>query len=643
MSMKKNSFVKFFSLILCLCFALFSFAGCTGGKSGGGDDESGEPSLLSGVKVLTRPENYDFDKALGEYSTNYYNILSKNVLLGLYKLYGSANLSGNSKNEILGENENQKTSYNGLENRAYMFDSTRYTITNVSSTESSGQLVEQVVTLDTSAKWNWSIKFDAANSKPYFFNSEKYVDDDGILSQTNGNLVTITFDYSKLIYWKDIGWTNVFSENNLKDYFSSYYSDEYEPLEDPLEVDYFYSPFYPKEGESSFNNYFQDALEYAIYMISLGYTVDDDADYFDFEIGYDNATGLVSGMTVGGWETGKISVSDQTNGALKRAKEKYKAQTNFVGLKDKNIEEIAKFVKKVVIGDNALAKNVVNTGSVTINRDYDKVVSNIVEYACAQAPIGKDKDGNKITLGKNFLTSKITDYAGDYFGISLGENEDGEYDDSNLFENIDAAEYQSIVFFPQAEDVGKKLTDIWLIFEYYDLEAGSTKVIDKENGITINIGVRYFNSQSNEVVKLVEKQIKVGYGKNGETEDGPLTELMFSNNDEPGVDAAFSQTITVNTEFDNNVGDGVINALENGEGDNDLKKSIAISGLSNAKDYFKLNDSSSYGQYGTLNEEAFVGVCDFVEMYFDIVKDKDSTNKSYAFKFAATIIFEDVD
>ena len=442
--------------------------------------------------------------------------------------------------------------------------------------------------------------------------------------------------------WKTAGWTKVFENSETHpDYASSYYGDK-KLIEDSTETDYFYSPFYAESGTQ--NNYFQDALEYAIYLISLGYTVEDDADYFDFSISYDNATGLVSGMTVGGWETNKISVSHKTNGALKRAKEKYDAQTNFVGLKDTNIAEITKFVKKIVIGDNALAKDVVNIGSVTINRDYENVVSNIVTYACTQAPIGRDKEGHKITLGDNFLTSKITDYVGDYFGINLEVDEDGEYDDSNLFGNIDAAEYQSIVLFPQAEDVGKKLTDVWIVFEYFELEEGSTRVIDQENGITMNVGIRYFNNETGEIVELAATQITVGYGKNGETEDEPITMICFGE-DDYGSDVQFEESVTVNTQFDNNVGDGAINALENGTFDGDgiieFKKSMSISGLGDAKDYFKLNDSSSYGQYGTLNEEMFAGVCDFVEIYFDIVKDKNNTNKSYAFKVGTMIVFED--
>ena len=87
-----------------MCLALFSFAGCT---FGGRDDvniEEGDdfdieeenpadvdPMVLDGVKVLTRPENYDFDDAIGEYSENYFNIYSSYLLNYLYNVYNQLN------------------------------------------------------------------------------------------------------------------------------------------------------------------------------------------------------------------------------------------------------------------------------------------------------------------------------------------------------------------------------------------------------------------------------------------------------------------------------------------------------------------------------------------------------------------------
>ena len=135
---------------------------------------------------------------------------------------------------------------------------------------------------------------------------------------------------------------------------------------------------------------------------------------------------------------------------------------------------------------------------------------------------------------------------------------------------------------------------------------------------------------------MAAKQITVAYGKNGETGDVPLTMICFGEGDT--ADVQFENSVVLNTGFNNNIGDGVINALENGtvDGDNNFKKSLPITTAN--KDYFKLKDSSSYGQYGILNEEKFKNECDFVEIYFNIVKDKNNPNKSYAFKFGATLL-----
>ena len=45
-----------------------------------------------------------------------------------------------------------------------------------------------------------------------------------------------------------------------------------------------------------------------------------------------------------------------------------------------------------------------------------------------------------------------------------------------------------------------------------------------------------------------------------------------------------------------------------------------------------MNPSSSYGQYATFNPDMFAGKTDYIEIYFDVVKDKNMLNKNYNFK-----------
>ena len=689
--MKKKRFLRFFSLILCLCFALFSFAGC-GNATGGGDIDDGddsetseqEPTLLGGVKTLTRPENYDYDAALGDFSENFYNIFSGYIMQYLYQNY-SLNAFENENDatykaffhDNIQEDEKAKfpdTDYKSLVVEAgtityplsdavskyYFYDTPRYQITKVETTmdtENSEKIASQKLTLDTNKTWQWNISANSNTYKTVFYKHDESgtTSDKKIYVDKKSNALTeVTFQNKTLSLQGWDSWTKIYeAELAADDYHGAYYGALNNiPDKTPAVPDYFTSPF--SEYGATGLNYYQDALEYAIYMIVLGYDHVNDAAYFDFTISDALKNGEETGasMTVGGWGASKISVEQ----ALANAKERFKLAGNYIGFADKNIDTLTDFILKKVIGQESkfdvelwknTSSNPIKTGTLYFNHNYEAIVHNIIRYACDQAPIGNDNEGHAIHLADTYLTSKITDYNGDYFGIALDFDENGEYDDSNLFSNIEAAEYQSIVFMPQTADVGKKMTDVWLIFEYFDLPDGSAKVMDTENGITINVGIRYYDSVTQSIYELGETQITIKYAKNGnqateeDPEGDPLTMLCFGEGD-AGVDISFTHTPLIQTPF---VSPTEIDAQKEGlpDGSGDFRKSIQMTGKN--KDYYKLNDSSSYGQYGTLNEAAFVGenACDFVEVYFDIVKDKNAAaNKSYSFKVGATIFFEDV-
>jgi len=668
--MKKKRFLRFFSLILCLCFALFSFAGC-GNATGGGDvdddDDSEvseqEPTLLGGVKTLTRPENYDYGAALDGFSENFYNIFAGYIMEYLYATYVDNSLLVNVASTIYTTTETEDYDALVVETgtttyplsdavlKYYFYDTPRYQITKVETTmdtDNPDKIKSQKLTLDTSKAWQWNVSANSNTYKTVFYKHEESgttIDKKIYVDKKSNDLTEVTFQNKTLTLQGWDSWTKIYDDGtSADDYHGAYYGTQVNiPDTDPAVPDYFTSP-YADYGATGLN-YYQDALEYAIYMIVLGYDHVNDADYFDFTISNALKNGEATGasMTVGGWGASKISVEQ----ALANAKERFKLAGNYIGFADKNIETLTDFILEKVIGQESRFTIKINGGDTYFNHNYEAIVHNIIRYACDLAPIGNDKNGNAIHLADTYLTSKITDYNGDYFGIALDFDENGEYDDSNLFSNIEAAEYQSIVFMPQSADVGKKLTDVWLIFEYFDLPDGSTKVMDTANGITINVGIRYYDSVTGTIYELGETQITIKYAKNGNqaTEDDPegdpLTMLCFGEGD-AGVDISFSQTPLIQTTF---VSPTAIDAQKEGvpDGAGDFRKSIQMTGAN--KDYYKLNDSSSYGQYGTLNEAAFVGenACDFVEVYFDIVKDKNAAaNKSYSFKVGATIFFEDV-
>ena len=68
---------------------------------------------------------------------------------------------------------------------------------------------------------------------------------------------------------------------------------------------------------------------------------------------------------------------------------------------------------------------------------------------------------------------------------------------------------------------------------------------------------------------------------------------------------------------------------------------IKIDGSSPARRYYRMNDSSSYGQYATFNPDMFAGKTDYIEIYFDVEKVKGLENINYNFKVGINWIATD--
>ena len=641
------------------------FVGCDGGMGGiiGGGDN---PQSLAGAKTLSRPAGYDFSEAVGENASKYYyNIFARNITYYLYRIYESNELDTREQEELLKDidttNGETYTHFTG-NNQYYLYDSLRYTISDVTTTYNNDDSInQQQLTINTDSSWNWTIKNNAKDLEIFFIKLSNLLPD--VISFEN-NTLTI----------KNNDWLTIFNEGLIRIQYPSFmefYSSTVSKNKNDSEViNYWESPYYQQviEGETenlTAINYFQDALEYATYLFVLGYdyveeddqgnfTETDDAPLFDFEIQY-NASGVVSDIRVNGWENQSISIVD----ALGRVQELYQEQAGFIGLTAKNKEQIARFIKDKVIGANAISKDLLTVTQKTIkldengvagnieagtalnfNHNYQKIIENVINYACSQAPIGYDSETNQsLTLDNAYPVSKITDYSGDYFFLNY-ENDD----DSELFKYIEAAEYQSLVLFPQSEDLGKPIEDLWLAFEYYENPDPSKQMAES---ITINVGFRYFSCSGNggqgEVVCQGEFQKEIKFGKNGEVSgenpDVNWVYIGYSEKEQDQYDIALPSGLTINTEFNNNIGGGVLNPFVSGtvlEGDASASK--LITGTDSTREYYKLNNSSTYGFYSTLDEskfsvnEAGEDACDFIEIYFDINKDKSTPNINYNYK-----------
>lgn len=656
------------------------FAGCDGGMGGIGGIGGDSPKSLDGVKVLSKPATYNFSEAVGDYASEYYyNLFAREVMYNLYSVYENMSYDIDVGDQITkdididnGETYGHFVTEN---NKYYLYDSLRYTTKSITSTnDESGDLVKQTIKIDTNSKWNWTIENEA-----------------GVYSNIFEKLTSQESLYKDIVNYNKSAGEVVITGTSLLDildlnvaYFPSFneiYGAKTSVKKEGTEVtNYWTSPYYQKEVEGKTDaqidavNYFQDAFEYVTYLFVLGYdyanisedgnkTQSDDAPLFTFTISY-GTDGLVSGIAVNGWGNTPISIGE----ALGNVKALYKEQGGYVGITAENKEQIKRFIQDVVLGENAykaeynqisiglyenteesgVVSQPVKTGELKLNRNYDKIIENIINYACQEAPIGYDSaydngdgtTGKVIGLDNPYVVSKITDYKGDFFFANYENN-----DDSQMFKYIDAAEYQSMVFYPQESELNVPLTDIWLGFEYYENPDSSKTMAES---ITINVGFRYFSSTANggqgEIVCSGEKQLEVKYGKNGEVSgenpDVNWVYIGYSEIEQGQYDIALTKDLAIKTKFNNNIGGGIINPFVSGTEITDNYASKLVSGTDKAREYYKLNPSSSYGFYGTLDESKFsvqnagVDACDFLEIYFDVVKVKGVSGINYNYKVA---------
>ena len=672
---------------------------CAGGaacdSNGGSGSGSGSEDVLSGTKVLSRPSGYSFSDAVGEFSEHYYNLYAAKILEYLYKGYENADFTaavrdpGAQEGYVALEGENTYGKFSDEKDKYYLFDSLRYTINKVESLyDTTGAFSNQVVYLDLSDAWNWTIKDEAS----YSVGSATHNDDvffKTILGSTNykkeGTTATATFGTQWLnFYDTQFGLSqSEFSTVKYPDFQDSYIGGKVSKTSMVISdiVNYYKSPYYDTEIEelaaSTAKNFFQDALEYAIHMFVLGYdyhTYNEEgsvtginethAPYFDFNITHTN--GYVSAMTVAAVPGlgNNVSVVD----ALKFAKNKYKEIGGYVGVTEKNLDQITRFILEKVIGEKSSDvvtviresyKSDGNNGKIPMtaqtplvfNRNYEALVNNIVRYTCKEAPIGAtlvDGKIERLSLSNAFPASMITEYLGNYFFGNYDTIVDGVHvnDDTELFKNIEAAEYQSLVIYPGKELVGKTLGDLWLDFEYYENNNPAKTMLDE---LYINVGFRYYDHKTGKIIdKQGEEPLKITWGKNGTLKDEHGEDIsdqtMFLIGE--GEDGPYQVKLEEGSvEFRTFKNPAVLNPFANGTiiDPTVFKASKYLSGNDNARSYYKLNNSKTAGQYGTLNEVMFEGECSFIEVYFDIVKDPSKDNVSYDFKVCFRTVTEHED
>lgn len=669
--MKKK--IRILSIILCFVFLFL--VGCGAGEEDFDDENFGgtiSTRMLSGVKALSKPSSYSFKDAVGEKaSENYYNIFAHAILTELYSVYENADSADKeSIFEFDGEELSKGLTYNHFDNenqKYYLYDSLRYTITKVTSNlNDTDEVTSQTITIDNKS-WNWSV---STSIEKNVFEKAGFVQ--------NGNITVESPDWLNTI--------SVLGDEKFPS-FSQYYTkiDDANPGK-PLAgaggyYEYFFSPFYKDgySGSEALVNYYQDALEYATYLFVLGFDyvddkgaeIADEKDYFNFTINLFSDNPIQVKAKAFGDSAVPISK------ALETVKDWYKKMGNIVGLTDKNKTQLKRFILDKVIGKNSPDIFTVemynkkegesetrdSSHDLTFNRNYNAVVENIINYACAQTRIGYS-DGDYLTLDHEYMASVVKDYPGNNFFMNyIGLFGTNTNNDEFMFHFIQPGEYQSLVLMPELVDIenGLPLSDISLAFEYYNDDAdfdhdawSSDAGKDYADSITINVGMRFFDKTADggTVLEFTPKQITIPYGRyNSFENDLPLDDpnkifpdeywLTITNDEKEGANGIFiDKEIKFDAmygEFKNDIGGGAINAADRDD------NTITLSGTNKAREFYATQPSTSYGSYGILNYEKFMGSdgCDYLEIYFDIVKDKTKPNINYNFKVGLTNLFYD--
>ncbi len=701
--MRKKSF-RILSIFLCL--TMFFLAGCTGGlgfDGGDGDYASGfQPRQVDGVKAMMKPADYSIAEAVGGNSEYFYNLFAGFIMQSLFNAYydftNNYSLANNDtalqevtfqNTDLLSNNILVDGSVVEDENKQYYyFDSIRYSIQSITiNQDDSGNPISAEVVLNLDDGWNFSIQnFDQFILGVVAGRDIGGLDEDYYSIITNNNIVNISFNENFFAYY----YNPVEAFGTPGNYGDFYYGDLI--MKDETLPNYFDSAYYQQNvAESAVTaiNAYQEVLEYATYLFVLGYDyVNADgsvnakgAPFFDFQVSYATQSVNIDGVdmtvsvpqiTVGGWGSGYISITE----ALARVKRMYEQFGTYIGLttdeETGNLAQLKRFILDYFVGldknpdgtynststmtvttrqqlSEGGAYNEISSEKYTLDREYETVVENILNYACEQVRIGNAEDGTPVQIDTAYPISQIVDFEGDYFAASFTD-ENGESDDSDPLRHIAEAEYQNLSFTILDEDIGANFSELVLIFQYYD--TGTTdRDLEYLDELTINVGFNYYDSSSGvlydvgSIKKTIKNQIAMSDADYSAGVDPDENWVIFTVSDAIAESDKVKKVepFEMKMKFNNNIDGGVLNATEKGEeiDGSGYAKAITITGSSKAREYYQMNDSSTYGRYATFNPNMFYGKSDYIEVYFDVEKEEGRENVNYNFKVGLFGLFSD--
>lgn len=589
------------------------------------DEQTGGISV-DYVKVLRKPLSYDFsgnvtdkdgNSGEGSGSKEYYYNFGTDILSWLFRTYGNFNTEYNThlytnifdeyyqttNNEKMNELAQDFESAN-KDSYLYWYDALRYQIVNVTpyykkaesddTTEklAEAEVVDGVPTIvyydiaaDYQRGWNWGLTHTNENYLPWIIN--------------RGDNQSTSTATRPVVKYKITNEYKYNFDTFSKAYYPGYAAYYFEPTE--FSNAYYYSDNLTK-------NDYNRALEYAIYNIVLGITPR------NMKVTYTGENGAPV-VTIDGYSaTTGANAKTSAEVAVEDIKSTFNRLGSYVGLTTKNKKDIVKYILENVIGEQAKSEYTVEGIKKQVNYYYEDVVTAIVDYCGKLTTIGKASEGDPTTdtkIDDAYIASEVADYPYTTFFSKFGNGDP--------FKNKKPYEYQSAVIVPSRETT---VTDIWLDFKY-DSGNDGDDIYDPEKFLDITVSIRW-NKGDGSPIHVMQKNVRI---KDGPVDVGGESTIEFEFEPARGS-YAFGEPVKIGM-F--NTPDALKTTKE--------QRVIIISGLTDARRYYKVLQSATYGGYGVLDNSKFD--CSYLEIAYSVAKIPGDTTTNYAFYTSISNFVED--
>ena len=575
----KTKVLRFFQVAFAtiICFTL---VGCAGSSPDEPDWETG--ISLEGVKVLRKPLSYSFDENVPENNgtTDFYYSYAQDIISYLFFTYGNFNSSTDAGDDLFG----------------FLYQQTQ--------NAQVGELAEQFASNPDGFVYFYDAIRHQVTSVQQDASTHNYVVTADASRAWNWSLTANVENYSSLVY----GLNSNLQENGMlvsntfteEQFTYSFYNDYYTG-EQPFGTDYFDQDIF---RSAYVNEDYINGLTYAIYSLVLG--LEPAAMTIDYTSG-------APVLTVEGY----APTADQTSAerALEEVKILFNQLGSYVGLTERNKTAITQFVLDEIIGERAQIDPTLPS-PYSYDLYYEDIVSAIVDYCGTLTTIGQASEETgegETTVGDSFMASEVVDYPATSFFTTF---------DEDPFAYVEASEYQSLVLMPAVteENPTIRITDMWLDFQYDANEDGNA-IYDESLSIDIEVVVRW-NKGDGSDIREVRQTITVVDGPADPGEDGTTLEFEF--------ETLFGEVVEI----------GAFNcpaALIPPDGE----RVITLTGLTDARRYYKVMESSTYGGYGVLDESRIEG--SYLEIAFNVTKTPGDTTTNYEFYTAISNLHEEAE